>query len=76
MKYCIVENSIIANIIICDNEEIAKSLGAVAYYEGAEIGNKYDPYNYYAIEELKQKVAEQELLISTLTGISSASTEE
>ena len=68
MKYCIVENGIIKNIILCDNEESANKLGAVAYYDGAKIGSKYDPYNYYALQELRQKVADQEELIGLLTG--------
>ena len=57
MNYCIVdENGIITNIIICEDDETAKSLGAVAGYPSAVIGSKYDPYNYYAIDELKKKV--------------------
>ena len=68
MKYCIVENGIVKNIILCDNEESANKLGAMAYYDGAKIGSKYDPYNYYALQELRQKVADQEELIGLLTG--------
>lgn len=68
MKYCIVENGIVTNIIICDDEESAKKLGAVSYYDRAKIGSKYDPYNYYALQELRQKVADQEELIGLLTG--------
>lgn len=68
MKYCIVENGIVTNIILCDDEESAKKLGAVSYYDGAKIGSKYDPYNYYALQELRQKVADQEELIELLTG--------
>ena len=68
MKYCIVENGIVTNIILCDDEESANKLGAVSYYGGAKIGSKYDPYNYYALQELRQKVADQEELIELLTG--------
>ena len=68
MKYCIVENGIVTNIILCDDEESANKLGAVTYYDGAKIGSKYDPYNYYAVQELRQKVADQEELIELLTG--------
>lgn len=68
MKYCIVENGIVTNIILCDDEESANKLGAVSYYDGAKIGSKYDPYNYYALQELRQKVADQEELIELLTG--------
>jgi hypothetical protein len=70
MNYCIVdENNIIVNIIVCEDDETAKKLGAVSGYPSASIGAKYDPYNYYALEELKKKVNEQEILINTLTGV-------
>ena len=70
MKYCIVdENNIVSNIIVCDDDTTAKELGAVFYYDGAAIGSKYDPYNYYALDELNKKVNEQEILINTLTGV-------
>ena len=70
MNYCIVdENGIITNIIICEDDETAKKLGAVSGYPTAAIGSKYDPYNYYALDELKKKVNEQEILINTLTGV-------
>lgn len=70
MNYCIVdENGIINNIIICENDDIAKELGAVSSYPSASIGSKYDPYNYYTLEELKKKVNDQEILINTLTGV-------
>ena len=70
MNYCIVdENNIITNIIVCADDETAKSLGAVKGYDMARIGDLYDPYNYHALAELKKKVNEQEILINTLTGV-------
>ena len=70
MNYCIIdENGIITNIIVCEDDETAKSLGAVKGYDMARIGDLYDPYNYYALDELKKKVNEQEILINTLTGV-------
>lgn len=70
MKYCIVDsNNIITNIIICDNDESAAALGAVIGYDSANIGDVYDPYNYYALEKLQRKIEEQEILINTLTGV-------
>ena len=70
MNYCIIdENGIITNIIVCEDDETAKSLGAVKGYDMARIGDLYDPYNYHAIDELKKKVNEQEILINTLTGV-------
>ena len=53
MKYCIVENGIVTNIIICDDEESANKLGAVAYYDGAKIGSKYDNMTHIIIMLLR-----------------------
>lgn len=70
MKSCIVDkNNIVTNIIVCENEETAKELGAVTYYDGAKIENIYDPYNYYALAELKKQVNGQKALLDTLTGV-------
>lgn len=70
MKSCIVDkNNIVTNIIVCENEETAKELGAVPYYDGAKIENIYDPYNYYALAELKKQVNAQKALLDTLTGV-------
>ena len=63
------ENNIIVNIIVCEDDETAKKLGAVSGYPSASIGAKYDPYNYYAMEELKKQVEEQKALLDTLTGV-------
>jgi len=43
MSYLIVEDGIIANIIVCENDDIAAKFGAVASYEGAKIGDTYAP---------------------------------
>lgn len=43
MEYCIVEDGIIANMIICDSDEIAAEFGAVPGYSGADIGQPYSP---------------------------------
>ena len=70
MNYCIVdENGIITNIIICEDDETAKGLGAVAGYPSAAIGSRYDPYNYYALAEANQKIYELNTLVNTLTGV-------
>ena len=70
MNYCIVdENGIITNIIICEDDETAKSLGAVAGYPSAAIRSQNEQYNQYALEKKKKKVNEQEILINTLTGV-------
>lgn len=83
MNYCIVDdNNIISNIIVCDDDATAKKMGAISGYDGATIGTKYDPYNYYAVAELKQKLNEQqtllneqEELIGVLTGTSTTTIE-
>ena len=43
-NYCIVtkDTQIIKNIIVCENEEIAKRFEAVPSYADARIGGKYD----------------------------------
>ena len=44
MNYCILDSSkIIANIIICESDEIAKEFNAVPSYDSARIGDTYDP---------------------------------
>ena len=39
MNYCIVEDGIIVNIIVCEDDATAELFGAVASYEGARIGD-------------------------------------
>lgn len=44
MNYCILgENNVIENIIVCADDETAAQFGAVPSYEGARIGDTYDP---------------------------------
>ena len=70
MNYCIVdENGIITNIIVCADDETAKSLGAVKGYDMARIGDLYDPYNYHALVEANDKIAELNTLENMLTGV-------
>lgn len=42
MKYLIVENGIISNIIVADSGFAAR-VGALPYYDGAAIGSPYSP---------------------------------
>lgn len=42
MKYVIIQNGIISNIIISDSD-FANQIGAFPYYDGASIGSKYSP---------------------------------
>ena len=44
MNFCLVNSDgIIANIISCENEAVAKGFGALPLYDGASIGAAYDP---------------------------------
>lgn len=44
MNYCIVNpDGIIENIIVCENDEVAAQFGAAASYDGATIGEAYNP---------------------------------
>ena len=44
MSYCIVNaDGIIENIIVCESDEVAAQFGAVASYDGAAIGESYNP---------------------------------
>ena len=44
MNFCIVNSDgIIANIISCENEAVAKGFGALPCHDGASIGTAYEP---------------------------------
>lgn len=43
MDYLIIENNLITNVIVCDDDETAAQFGAVPYYDGAGIGQAYNP---------------------------------
>lgn len=43
MDYLIVSDNIITNIIVCADDATAASFGAVPSYDGARIGDPYDP---------------------------------
>lgn len=43
MKYIIITDNIITNIIVCASDEAAAQFGAVPSYDGARIGEPYDP---------------------------------
>lgn len=42
MKYCLVENGVIINIVEFDNDDIAKKFGALPSYDEVNMGDKYD----------------------------------
>ena len=44
MTYCILDSSkSIVNIIVCESDKIAAEFGALPSYDGAKIGEKYNP---------------------------------
>ena len=43
MDYLILTDNTITNIIVCDDDATATSLGAVPSYDGARIGDAYNP---------------------------------
>lgn len=47
MKYCIVENNIVINIVDCDDSNYAYSMGWLDYYDSAEIGKPYSNPNTF-----------------------------
>lgn len=56
MEYCIVSDGTIQNVIVCAAASEAKSLGAMPWYDGARIGDVYDPP---ATQEAKDQKQEQ-----------------
>ena len=43
MKYIIITDNTITNIIVCASDEAAAQFGAVPSYDGARIGDSYQP---------------------------------
>ena len=43
MDYLLITDNTITNIIVCASDEIAAQFGAVPSYDGARIGDPYDP---------------------------------
>lgn len=71
MNYLIVNNEIIENIIVCASDEIATQFGAVPIYDGARIGDPYDPPSEpdpepTEIEQLRAQVADLQNQILTM----------
>lgn len=51
MKYLVIDDKKIVINIISANDSFAKSSGAVPYYDGAAIGQPYDPPEVPSLEE-------------------------
>ena len=63
MDYLIVSDNRIINIIVCADDATAASFGAVPSYDGARIGDPYDPPpppdpEPTEIEQLRAQVAD------------------
>lgn len=75
MTYLIVTDNIITNIIVCADDDTATSFGAVPSYDGARIGEPYNPPpepdpEPTEIEQLRAQVADlqNQILIMRLGG--------
>ena len=71
MTYLIVTDNIITNIIVCDDDATAAQFSAVPWYEGARIGDPYDPPpapdpEPTEIEQLRAQVADLQNQILTM----------
>lgn len=69
MKYCIVdtESKIITNIIVCDDCELASQFEAFPVYDGAKIGDLYDPSpGPSPTEQLNTILAFSRMLVQTV----------
>lgn len=71
MDYLIVTDNTITNIIVCADDTTAASFGAVPSYDGARIGEPYDPPlppepEPTEIEQLRAQVADLQDQILTM----------
>lgn len=62
MNYLIVKDGVIANIIVCESNEVAAKFGAVPSYEGAMLGEEYAPPGL-APSELREEAYNTEKVI-------------
>lgn len=68
MTYLILDGDIIQNIIIAD-PVFAKEIGAVNFYEGAKIGDKYSPpIPVSQIDRLEAQMTYTAMMTDTLIG--------
>lgn len=64
-------DNLITNIIVCASDEIAAQFGAVPSYDGARIGDPYDPPpepepEPTEVEQLRAQVADLQAQILTM----------
>ena len=70
MAYCILDSSkSIINIIVCESDEIAAEFGALPSYDGAKIGDKYNPpIPVSQIDRLEAQMTYTAMMTDTLIG--------
>ena len=71
MKFCLLLDNIITNIIVCSDNATAAQFGAVPSYDGARIGDTYAPPpppepEPTEIEQLRAQVADLQNQILTM----------
>lgn len=71
MNYLKVDNGVIKNILVADNADVAERLGAVPSYDGARIGDPYNPPpppdpESTEVEQLRAQVADLQNQILTM----------
>lgn len=71
MDYLLITDNIITNIIVCASDEVAAQFGAVPGYDGARIGDPYDPPpapdpEPTEVEQLRAQVADLQNQILTM----------
>lgn len=70
MNYCILDSEkIIINIIVCESDEIAAEFGALSSYDGAKIGEKYNPpIPVSQMDRLEAQMTYTAMMTDTLIG--------
>lgn len=70
MNYCILDSEkIIANIIVCKSSEVAADLDALPSYDGAKIGDKYNPpIPISQMDRLEAQMTYTAMMTNTLIG--------
>lgn len=70
MAYCILDSSkSIINIIVCESDEIAAEFGALPSYDGAKIGDKYNPpIPVSQMDRLEAQMTYTAMMTDTLIG--------
>lgn len=70
MAYCILDSSkSIINIVVCESDEIAAEFGALPSYDGAKIGEKYNPpIPISKMDRLEAQMTYTAMMTNTLIG--------